>query len=50
MTGDKHASVEIMDRGQFALYLNDQSYSFSAVEVAAKEKSLGNYTMDRQIL
>ena len=49
MTG-KHTNVEIMDRGQFAQYVNDRSYSFSAMEVVAKEKSLGDYTMERQIL
>lgn len=50
MTGGKHANVEIMDRDQFTQYLNDRSYSFSAVEAVAKEKSWGNYTIEKQIL
>ncbi|MCJ1347475.1 Ankyrin-2 [Peltigera leucophlebia] len=49
MTGGKHANVEIMDRDQFTQYLNDRSYSFSAVEAVAKEKSWGNYTIEKQI-
>ena len=50
MTGGEHANVEIMDRAQFSLYLSDRSYSFSAMEVVATGKSLGTYTMERQIL
>ena len=50
MTRSKHANVEIMDKGQFAQYLNDRSYSLSAMEVVAKEKSLGNDKMKRQTL
>lgn len=50
MAVSKQVKVEIINPDQFTHYVNDRSLSFSAMDVVAKEKSLGDYTIERQIL